>query len=184
MKKAAMLSAAALLALVASSCRMQDNAVKASSQMGAKAYADIIGTSGEKIGRAELTELSKGVKIKIEASRLMPGKHGFHIHENGSCEPPDFKSAGGHFNPFGKHHGFENKKGPHAGDLPNLFVGTEGKVSTEMIDKYVTLAQGEPGSLLKPGGTSLVIHDGPDDYMTDPAGNSGGRAACGRIVAP
>lgn len=181
MKKTAVLLAVMPVALTLSSCRLQETSLKASSQIGAKAYAEIMNTSGEKIGRAELTQLSKGVKIQIQASRLLPGKHGFHIHDSGSCELPDFKTAGEHFNPYGKQHGFENKKGPHAGDLPNLFVGTEGKVSTEMIAKFVTLEPGKPNSLLRPGGTSLIIHDNPDDYMTDPSGNSGGRAACGVI---
>ncbi|MNN93044.1 Superoxide dismutase-like protein YojM precursor [compost metagenome] len=80
-----------------------------------------------------------------------------------------------------KQHGFDNPNGPHAGDLPNLFVGTDGTVTAEMVAKYVTLAEGHPNSLIRPGGTSLVIHENADDYKTDPSGNSGGRIACGRI---
>jgi superoxide dismutase, Cu-Zn family len=112
---------------------------------------------------------------------LVPGKHGLHIHEAAICEGPDFKTAGAHFNPTNKKHGFENTKGPHAGDLPNLSVSTEGTVTADMVAKNVTLEEGKPNSLLKPGGTSLIIHSGPDDYHTDPAGNSGSRVACGKI---
>ncbi|MNC48765.1 Superoxide dismutase-like protein YojM precursor [compost metagenome] len=142
---------------------------------------ELIGTNGAKVGQAELTQMSRGVHIKVEAFNLVPGKHGFHIHESGKCEPPGFESAGSHFNPMNKQHGFDNPNGPHAGDLPNLFVGTDGTVTAEMVAKYVTLAEGHPNSLIRPGGTSLVIHENADDYKTDPSGNSGGRIACGRI---
>lgn len=171
----------AILVLSGTSCGTGDDAVKASAAVGAKRSAELIGTTGDKVGRVELTQMSKGVHIRVEASNLVPGKHGFHIHENGACETPDFISAGGHFNPGNKKHGFENPKGTHAGDLPNLFIGTEGTVTAEMVAKNVTLEEGKPNSLLKAGGTSLVIHAGPDDYKTDPAGNSGSRAACGKI---
>jgi len=169
-----------LFGLVAA-CQSRETSVKVDSLIGTRLNADLMDKNGVKIGRAELTQMSKGVQIHVEASGLVPGKHGFHIHENGACEAPDFASAGGHFNPGGKKHGFENPKGPHAGDLPNLFVGTEGRVSAEVIAKNVTLQQGRPNSLIKPGGTSLVIHAGADDYKTDPAGESGGRVACGVI---
>lgn len=180
-KRIGIAAASAVLALTCASCESGDGAVKANASVGSKRTAELIGAGGEKVGRAELTQMSKGVHIRVEASNLVPGKHGFHIHENGTCEPPDFKTAGGHFNPGNKKHGFENEKGAHAGDLPNLFVGTEGTVTAEMVAKHVTLEEGKPHSLMKPGGTSLVIHAGPDDYKTDPAGNSGNRVACGKI---
>lgn len=174
-------AASAALILTGTSCAADDEAVKASAAVGAKRVVELIGSSGEKIGTAELTQMTKGVQIHVEAANLVPGKHGFHIHEAGTCEPPDFKTAGGHFNPSNKKHGFDNPKGPHAGDLPNLSVSTDGTVTADMVAKNVTLEEGKPNSLLKPGGTSLVIHSGPDDYATDPAGNSGSRVACGRI---
>ncbi|UVI29252.1 superoxide dismutase family protein [Paenibacillus spongiae] len=141
----------------------------------------IINTKGETIGLARLTEQVDGVHIKIEASKLSPGKHGFHVHEYGLCEGPDFKTAGAHLNPEGRQHGFLNSKGSHDGDLPNLEVGPEGTAKAEFVDNRMTLAKSKPNSLLKQGGTSLVIHEGADDYRTDPAGNSGARIACGVI---
>lgn len=174
-------AAAALLLFIAASCTGNGNALEASAEVGTKRVVELIGKSGAKVGQAELTQMSRGVHIKVEAFNLVPGKHGFHIHESGKCEPPDFMSAGSHFNPMNKQHGFDNPNGPHAGDLPNLFVGTDGTVKAEMVAKHVTLAEGHPNSLIRPGGTSLVIHENPDDYKTDPAGNSGGRVACGRI---
>ncbi len=133
------------------------------------------------IGNATLTEKDGGVEIKVEAANLSPGLHGFHIHENGVCEPPDFESAGGHFNPTDKEHGFKDKHGPHAGDLKNLKVEKDGTVKQTFFDDRVTLKKGEPNSLLQ--GTSLIIHQDKDDYISQPSGNSGKRIACG-VISP
>jgi Cu-Zn family superoxide dismutase len=146
------------------------------------AKATLVNTKGERMGEATLTETPKGVKIGLQVEHLPPGVHAFHIHENGVCATPDFASAGGHFNPFGKEHGFENPAGPHAGDLPNITVAPDGTAKVEMYTKLVTLKEGPKNSLFKPGGTSLVIHAGADDYVTDPAGNAGPRIACGVIT--
>ncbi|MDF2934775.1 MAG: superoxide dismutase copper/zinc binding [Paenibacillaceae bacterium] len=180
-KQTGVWAAAALLLLAAVSYTSQQNAREVSADVGAKRMVELIGINGTKVGQAELTEMSRGVHIKVEAFNLAPGKHGLHIHESGKCEPPGFESAGSHFNPMNKQHGFDNPNGPHAGDLPNLVVGTDGTVVAEMVAKHVTLTEGHPNSLIRPGGTSLVIHEHADDYKTDPSGNSGGRIACGRI---
>lgn len=138
---------------------------------------------GEKVGEATLTEVKGGVKVDVQATKLAPGKHGIHFHANGVCEGPDFKSAGDHFNPKQKKHGLKNKPhGPHAGDLPNLEVAKDGSAHASMMSKAVSLGKGE-NSLLKQGGTALMIHAGPDDQKTDPSGKSGDRIACGVILA-
>lgn len=141
----------------------------------------IIDTKGAEIGTAVLTQKGDAVHIHLEAKNLTPGEHGIHFHENGKCEPPDFTSAGAHFNPQGKQHGFNNPKGFHAGDLPNITVKADGTVNEDLESKVVTLKKGVPNSLLKEGGTSLMIHEKADDYVTDPSGNSGARIACGVI---
>jgi Cu-Zn family superoxide dismutase len=128
-----------------------------------------------------LTQGDGIVKIHLEAKGLPPGVHGFHIHQTGKCEPPSFTSAGDHLNPTHKQHGFYNPKGFHAGDLPNIQVAADGTVRADVESKNVTLKKGEPNSLLRKGGTSLVIHEKADDYVTDPSGNSGSRIACGVI---
>jgi Cu-Zn family superoxide dismutase len=124
---------------------------------------------------------SDGVRFSGKLTDLPPGPHGFHIHENGKCDAPDFESAGGHFNPTGKHHGDKNPDGPHAGDLGNIGVRANGMIDVSVLATGVTLQSGA-NSLLKPGGTSLVLHESPDDAMTDPSGNSGARIACGILT--
>lgn len=138
-------------------------------------------SEGKQIGNAQLVQKADKVFVHIEAEKLAPGKHGVHFHNVGKCETPDFKSAGDHFNPMSKQHGFNNPKGYHSGDLPNIEVGADGKVTADIASADVTLQQGKANSLLKEGGTALVIHEKADDYVTDPSGNSGNRIACGVI---
>ncbi len=141
----------------------------------------IVNGQGEAIGQAELSQKDGKLFMHLEAKKLPPGKHAIHFHAEGKCDPPDFSSAGGHFNPFDKQHGFNNPKGYHSGDLPNIEVGADGSVSVDLFTADASLLQGKPNSLLKPGGTAIVIHEKEDDYVTDPAGNSGSRIACGVI---
>jgi superoxide dismutase, Cu-Zn family len=153
---------------------------KSSAQTVQSAHADIVNAAGQKIGTATFAPLSGGVRIDVDVSQLPPGTHGIHIHTVGKCDGPDFKTAGGHFNPVGKKHGKDNPEGHHNGDLQNLEVGADGHGTATLLDLIVTLGD-DPTSLFQPGGTAIVIHAAPDDYKTDPAGNSGARIACGVI---
>ena len=137
---------------------------------------------GKDVGVATLIQTADGVRVAVTGYRLPPGTHGLHIHAVGECLPPDFTSAGGHLNPTGKQHGRLNPAGPHAGDLPNLVVAASGEGGIDITTKAVTLDPSGPASLLGGKGTSIVIHAGPDDEKTDPAGNSGARIACGVIT--
>ena len=143
-------------------------------------HADFINDQGKKIGTAAITQTSHGVKINVNVTGLPPGTHAFHIRAVGKCEIPDFKSAGGHFNPTGKQHGKENPNGPHAGDMSNFEVGADGTAKFSTVNTGVTLDEGS-NSLLHEGGTALVIHEKTDDYKTDPTGNAGNRIACGVV---
>jgi Cu-Zn family superoxide dismutase len=140
------------------------------------AQAMLSDAHGKPVGTATFTAVDGGTKITVNVTGLKPGKHGFHLHAVGKCDPPDFKTAGAHYNPTGKKHGMENPEGPHAGDLPNLDVGADGKGTATDTAKGVKLAD-----LVAGQGTTLVIHADPDDEKTDPAGNSGARIACGVV---
>jgi Cu-Zn family superoxide dismutase len=146
------------------------------------ATGEIINSEGQAIGSVNVSQLAAGLQIVAVAEDLPPGVHGFHIHETGQCEPPDFESAGGHFNPTDKPHGFTSDDGPHAGDLPNVHIGDDGTLTVEFVTDRVTLDEGDT-AVLDDDGAALVIHADADDYMTDPAGNSGNRIACAVIQA-
>jgi len=147
------------------------------------AEAVLADPDGRVIGEAVLVETSEGVYITVAVRGITPGWHGIHIHDKGECKGPDYESAGGHFNPFNREHGFRSPNGQHAGDLPNILIGPDGTAATIVSAPNVTLKEGQANSLMREGGTALVIHDQPDDYKTQPTGGSGARIACGVIRA-
>lgn len=151
------------------------------SESAVSVTVDLINSKGLSIGKALLKQEKDGVRVQVDAASIPEGQHGLHFHENGKCAAPDFQTAGAHLNPDMKKHGLNNPQGAHNGDLPNLTAGADGKVKAEVVAKNVTLEKGKPNSLLKAGGTALVIHEKADDYVTDPSGNSGARIACGVI---
>ncbi|TQR20122.1 superoxide dismutase family protein [Psychrobacillus vulpis] len=157
------------------------NFPSADADLKEKVQVSLVNTEGKEVGQATLSEHSKGVHILLKAEGLSPGVKGIHFHETAKCEKPDFTTAGSHFNPGHKEHGFENPKGYHAGDLPNIEVGEDGKVELETVSPAIVLTAGKSNSLLDADGSSIIIHEDADDYKTDPAGNSGKRIVCGEI---
>ena len=145
------------------------------------ARAELRNAGGQTVATATLTQVGGALRVVIEARGLPPGVKGVHVHAVGKCDPSDFTSAGSHFNPQGKQHGALNPQGPHAGDLPNLTIGADGKGRLESTTQLLTLASG-PTSVFDADGSAIVIHAAPDDFKTDPTGNSGARIACGVIV--
>lgn len=142
--------------------------------------AVLINPDGEEIGTVAISEIAQGLRIFAQAEDLPPGVHAFHIHETGQCETPSFESAGGHYNPTGMQHGWDNPEGPHAGDFPNVHVHEDGKLAVEYFTAALTLSEGE-NTLFDDDGSAVVVHEGPDDYQSDPAGHAGARIACGVI---
>jgi Cu-Zn family superoxide dismutase len=138
-------------------------------------------SQGKDAGTATLSSAAGGVKIKLNLHGIAPGEHGLHVHQAAKCEAPDFKSAGGHFNPDSKHHGLQNPEGPHAGDIPNFKADIKGNAKASLVAPNVTLTDG-PHSVFTGGGTALVVHAKADDGKTDPAGNAGDRIVCGVIA--
>lgn len=138
---------------------------------------DIANTVGETIGRVELLDGAGGLLLKVEIDGLEAGEHGLHLHEIGRCEPP-FESAGGHYAPADRAHGLLSEDGPHAGDLPNLFAAEAATTIAHVWVEGLSVSE-----LTRGEGSALVVHAGPDDYRSDPAGAAGERVACAAIVS-
>lgn len=143
-----------------------------------RASAELHDASGAKAGTATAQEVKGGIKVTVNVEGATPGVHGIHVHTTGKCEAPGFTTAGGHWNPGMKQHGMDNPMGMHAGDLPNITVGADGKGSESF-----TITGGTFEGLMDQDGAAIVLHAGPDDLKSDPAGNSGGRVACGVFAA-
>ena len=146
----------------------------------AKTKVELKDAQGKDVGSILIWDQGPGVALQLDLHDLTPGEHALHFHQAPKCEGPDFKSAGGHFNPESKKHGFDNPEGHHAGDMKNFTVGADGKAKAKLENSEVTLKAG-PHSLLT-SGAAVVVHAKADDYKTDPAGNAGDRIACGVIT--
>jgi Cu-Zn family superoxide dismutase len=139
----------------------------------------LINTDGQAIGTVAPAQTTGGVTLVLQASGLPHGLHGLHVHGAGRCDPPSFDTAGPHWNPADRKHGLQNPQGPHAGDLPNVTVSSNG-----VLAETVVLAGTSLAALADEDGSALVIHAGADDYVTDPSGNSGARIACAVLAPP
>ena len=149
----------------------------AQAQVVTRAVAVLSPTKGSTVsGTVTFTKVQTGVKIVADVSGLTPGLHGFHVHEFGDCSAPDASSAGGHFNPTQTHHGAPDMPFRHVGDFGNLLADASGKAHYERVDTIIVLNGGN--SVI---GHALIVHEKVDDLQTQPAGNAGGRVACGVI---
>lgn len=158
-------------------------------QFGAMSSSDVSGPSaivivhdvaGRELGTLTLLESDGGLAASGVLRGLPPGTHGIHLHTIGQCVAP-FATAGGHWNPTAHQHGFDNALGPHAGDLQNIVVGADSSAAVNVKTRSGSL-RGSTG-VLDADGSAVVVHAGPDDYRTDPSGNSGARIACGVVTA-
>ncbi|WMS44886.1 superoxide dismutase family protein [Acuticoccus sp. MNP-M23] len=144
--------------------------------------ATVKDTKGEILGTVTFSATPSGITHIVANLEGVPeGKHGFHIHETGECDPADgFKSAGGHYT-GGMEHGILAKGGPHAGDLPNVHVANDGIVAVEVFTATISTDANGSNPLADADGSAVMIHSGPDDYTSQPAGAAGDRIACGVI---
>ncbi|WP_417622022.1 superoxide dismutase family protein [Parasphingorhabdus sp.] len=173
------LSGVIILSLLAAGCSQKGESPGEVS--GNVARAALVGADDTQYGEVIVAQGDDGLLVNIAVEGMSPGAHGVHIHEFGKCEGPDFKSAGGHWNPAAKEHGFDNPQGAHAGDFFNLDVGADGTGALEAVIPGATLS-GPENALLDADGAAFVVHAGRDDLKTDPSGESGGRLACGVFV--
>lgn len=134
---------------------------------------------GRELGTLTLTNAPTGIKIAGTLRGLPPGVHGFHVHTTGACSPL-FEAAGGHWNPTARQHGRDNPMGPHHGDIASIIVGADSSATVDATTLGGSLRGTDP--LLDADGAAIVVHAGPDDHRTDPAGDSGSRLACGVVT--
>ena len=175
MKRAAIWTGS-LCALALAGCQSSQSFGEAPPASGSEAglRAELLDTAGRNMGSASATQAGNSIRIVVDGMGLPLGAHGAHVHAVGACSPPDFTSAGPHWNPTQRQHGKDNPAGAHAGDLPNLLIGADGRGSLQY-----TIPGARPADMMDGDGAAIVIHATADDYRTDPSGNSGGRIACG-----
>ena len=155
--------------------------IPAASSAADMAEANIVNADGAIIGTTTFEQTPTGVLVYVDVRDLPPGPHGIHLHATGSCSP-DFKAAMGHINPGQVAHGLQNPDGRDNGDLPNLYAAADGTARAEFFTLRVSVSDGAMPALLDEEGSAVIIHDMPDDHMTQPIGGAGGRIGCGIIV--
>lgn len=144
---------------------------------GSLAFAQLRDKDGNLKGRATARSMGDGVHVTAVLENVAPGTYAIHVHSTGACTPPDFASAGAHWNPDARQHGKDNPAGPHKGDLPNVTIGADGRGTASA--HIGAAAMTGANAMLDADGAAIILHSGIDDYRTDPTGNAGGRAACG-----
>ena len=172
----ALVLAAALSAVATGGCATNEPVVEPV-PAPALARTNLLDAYGCQVGTAAVQQVGDSLRVTIDSTGLPGGAHGAHLHQIGLCTPAGFESAGSHWNPTSRQHGKDNPAGLHLGDLPNVLVGTDGRGTLEY-----TIPMASLGGLLDGDGAAVVVHAQPDDYRTDPSGNSGGRIACGVLA--
>ncbi len=145
------------------------------------ATAALTGPDGGARGSARLERGAGSATLAVDLTGLTPGPHGVHIHQAGRCDAPDFRTAGGHWNPTDAEHGRLNPRGPHAGDLGNVTADARGRVLARLA---LPMGGARLDRLLDADGAAVIVHSGADDERTDPGGDSGDRVACGVLEPP
>ncbi|MCG2461122.1 superoxide dismutase family protein [Flavobacteriaceae bacterium F89] len=133
--------------------------------------------------KGDITFTEKGNKVIMvtHLSGLTPGEHAIHLHEKGDCSAPDGKSAGGHWNPTDQKHGkWGSPNGYHRGDIGNLTADAEGNATmTFETDEWCVGCDDATKNII---GKGVIVHQGPDDFTSQPSGAAGARVSCGAIM--
>ena len=169
------------IAITLAGCRLPYIPYVPFTSVAPAALAQLKDANGRTVGNAVFVQDNGSVRVIIDVTGLPPGQKGVHVHAVGRCEPPSFESSGEHFNPTSAQHGSANPRGPHAGDLPNITIDASGRGHLDVTTDGLTLGPG-PTSVFDADGSAIIVHAAPDDMRSDPAGNSGGRLACGVIM--
>ena len=180
-----------LLAILSTACSDQSESLPPASENSTDGQAEMVNeqigfatlrdADGQEFGTASLSKVGEILSVALSITDGTAGEHALHLHTTGLCEGPDFKSAGGHLNPSGKTHGHLSSDGKHLGDLPNINIGSDGT-----LEETIEMTWAGPSSIdaiFDEDGTAIMIHAGPDDYKSDPAGDAGSRIACGVVQA-
>lgn len=160
----------------------------AAAQVADTLEAQVQTADGESAGSVTFEQVDHGVVVTARLENLPEGGHGFHIHEHGACEPT-FDAAGGHYTPNEAKHGFDTPEGYHAGDLPNIYVASDGTASADFFVPHLTLEANPdntgnpPYTLRDADGSAIMVHRDIDDYEAQPPNSTGPRIACG-VIAP
>ena len=145
---------------------------------GMAALATLEGPDGANLGEVRFTRDADGVRVEAHLQGIEgSGPHGFHVHENGTCDAPSFESAGGHFNPTGAPHACPPTEPRHAGDLGNVEIDGDGGGHLEMTTNLLSL-QGQNSVI----GKAVIVHGAVDDCTSQPSGDAGPRIACGVVA--
>ena len=143
----------------------------------AAAVANLVPTQGHDVkGTVTFTQMDNGVRVVADITGLKVGEHGFHVHEKGDCSAPDASSAGGHYNPTGMPHGSPESDKHHVGDLGNIVADDSGKATLDRVFPFLEMSGAN--SIV---GHAVIVHEGIDDFVSQPSGNAGARVACGVI---
>ncbi|MGO3183167.1 MAG: superoxide dismutase family protein [Aequorivita sp.] len=133
------------------------------------------------LGEVNFTEENGKVTMNAKFSGLKPGSHAIHLHEKADCSSDDGKSAGGHWNPTHEKHGkWGDAEGYHKGDIGNFEVDKDGNGSISMTtDEWCIDCDDDNKNIV---GRAVIVHEGTDDFVSQPTGDAGGRVACGGII--
>lgn len=171
----------AIYSLIACALAFGCKTAVSEAEEGKSLALDLQAKSGSKVsGKIKLEEINGEVQLTANISGLEPGVHAIHIHEKADCSSADGTSAGGHWNPTFTKHGKWESESYHKGDIGNFPADVDGNGTISFSTKEWCIGCGDPTKDIL--GKSIIIHEGADDFVTQPTGDAGGRVACTALI--